>query len=270
MKKIVNFLLIVLVGVFLTACKNSKLEEIHVVATAVPHEQILIEAIPLLEELGYKLKITVISDYSLGNPAVANGSADVNYFQHLPYLNQYNVTAAANKQLVNVAGIHIEPIGLYSGSRNSVEDLKDGDTILISDNAPDYGRIVNFLANIGLVTVADDFDPEDAISSPEDAILSKTVNFKFQIIEAALLVAARKNKEGALFFINGNYALQGGLGLQDVLVSEPTENNPYVNVLAVLKGRENDPKIKALVEVLTSEHIQAFIRNKYKGSVIPA
>ena len=270
MKKLGLIVLFVLFGVLFAGCKENEYEVIKVVATAVPHEEILVEAIPYLNELGYTLEIVVISDYSLGNPAVASSSADANFFQHLPYLNQYNATASNDKKLVNVAGIHIEPIGLYAGSKSSVDALVAGDDIIISDNVSDYGRIVQFLANIGLVETIEGFEPTQSFADTEEAILSKTVDFDFRIIEAALLVQARTNQEGALVFINGNYALEGGLGLSDVLVSEPTENNPYVNVVAVLNGHEDDPKIEALVTVLTSDAIKDFITSRYNGSVIPA
>lgn len=270
MKKIVLNLILVLITTALIGCKSNKYETIKVVATQVPHEVILIEAIPYLNELGYDLEITVISDYSLGNPAVSSGSADVNFFQHIPYFNEYNSRVKDSEKLVNVGNIHIEPIGLYGGSKNNINDIKSGDKIIISDNISDYGRIVEFLKNIDLITTIDNFNPTNVYASPEEAILTKKVDFTFQVIDAALLVKARANKEGAFLFINGNYALEGGLGLDDVLVLEPTINNPYVNIIACLNGHENDPKIKALVEVLTSKVIQDFIKEKYDGSVIPA
>ena len=268
MKKIFG-LLLVAVTILLTACNKSDLETIKVVATAKPHEEILIAALPLLKEKGYTLDITVISDYSLGNPAVSSNSALVNYFQHIPYLDQYNEKAAEDKKLVNVAAIHIEPYGLYKGSIDTIDELKNGDTIIISDNVADYGRIVNFLKNAELVTTSEDFNPLDALSDPEDAILSKTVNFNFRVIEAALLVTAQKNKEAALFFINGNYAIEGGLSKNDLVLVEPTNNNPYVNILAVKPENKDRDDVKALVEVLTSDFIKDFINDKYNGGVIP-
>lgn len=270
MKKIVLNIILVLITAVLVGCKNKKYETIKVVATQVPHEVILIEAIPYLNELGYDLDIIVISDYSLGNPAVSSGSADANFFQHIPYLNEYNARVKNNEKLVNIGNIHIEPIGLYGGSKNNIEDIKAGDKIIISDNIADYGRIVDFLKNIELVETVIDFKPTSVYASPEEAILTKKVDFEFKVIDAALLVKARENKEGAYLFINGNYALEGGLGLDDVILLEPTVNNPYVNIIACLNGNEENPKIKALVKVLTSKAIQDFIKNKYDGSVIPA
>ncbi len=270
MKKIISFALIIVSLITLAGCNNNKYEVIKVVATSVPHEEVLIEAIPLLNELGYTLKITVISDYSIGNPSVSNGSADANYFQHIPYFNAYNDSVEATKKLVNVLNVHIEPIGLYGSKKKDINALSDGDKILISDNASDYGRIVLFLEGLGLVTPVEGFNPEFTYNDPEEAILSKKVNFSFQIIEAALLVQAQKNQEGAFIFINGNYALEGELSETERIAVEPTENNPFVNIVAVLNGNETSPKIKALVEVLSSKTIKDFITNHYGGAVIPA
>ncbi|MCR1808807.1 MetQ/NlpA family ABC transporter substrate-binding protein, partial [Haploplasma modicum] len=135
---------------------------------------------------------------------------------------------------------------------------------------PDYGRIVLFLSNLGLVEVVNDFDPLNNYSNPELAIKSKVKDFRFEIIDANLLVTAKKNKQGALFFINGNYAITGNLSLNEAIEKESTNNNPYVNILVVKKADKDLPKIKALLEVLQSAEIKKFINDKYDGSVIPA
>ncbi len=265
MKKLLTVTTLLLL--ILTGCQNSE-TTITVVATATPHAEILYEARPLLKTKGFNLTVEVINNYALGNPAVSSGSADANYFQHIPYFNSYNESAKAEDKLANVASIHIEPIGLYAGSKDSISALADDDVIVISDNAPDYGRIVKFLAEIGVVTPVADFVATNTYADPEEAIATKSVDFKFQIIEARLLVLARSNNEGAFFFINGNYALTGGLTLSDVLMQEPTTNNPYVNIVAVKVGSEASAKTAALVEVLTSAHIKDFINTKYDGTVV--
>ncbi|VEU80272.1 MetQ/NlpA family ABC transporter substrate-binding protein [Haploplasma axanthum] len=264
MKKSILGVLLLVLTITLIGCGKNKEKTIKVIATEEPHAEILREAKPLLKEQGYNLEITVTNNYELGNPAVENGSADANYFQHIPYFNQQN----KNGNLVNVGAIHLEPIGLYAGTVNNIDNLKDGDEIIISDNAPDYGRIVAFLANIGLVTTIDGFDQLKEIDSPEKGIETKKVNFKFKIIAAKLLVTAKNNNEGALFFINGNYAITGNLDVKTALVTELSTNNPYANIVVVKKGNEDDPKIKALLEVLQSEHIKNFINTKYNGTVI--
>lgn len=267
MKKIIYILVTVALTLTLVACGNKE-NVISVVATEKPHAEILRESEKYLKEEGYKLKISVTDDYSKGNPEVEKGAADANFFQHVPFFNEKNT----NGNLINIGGIHIEPIGLYSGTVDKIEDLKDGDKIIISDNAPDNGRIVLFLKNLGLVETVEDFEPTKTYSNPDQAIKSKVVNFEFQVVAADLLVTAQKNARGneALFFINGNYAITGGLSLNDAIEKEPTVDNPYVNILVVKKGDENLPKIKALLKVLQSKEIKDFINEKYQGSVIPA
>jgi len=275
MKKILTLFVLTISAFSLVACKGSGIDDpntIYVVATAVPHAEILEQARPLLEAKGYSLEVTVVSDYTTPNPAVANGSADANYFQHIPYLNQYNEAASADKQLVNVAGIHIEPLGLYSKTYTDISQVEDGATVIISNSTSDHGRFFSLLASEGLITVESGVDASSL--TIEDIETSSTINSKnleFEQISPDLLYNAYQYEQGDLIFINGNFALENGLNpLNDSLVLESPDDNPYVNVVAVLEGRENLPKIQALIEVLTSDTIRQFIIDNYDGTVIPA
>lgn len=275
MKKILTLFVLTISALSLVACKGSGIDDpntIYVVATAVPHAEILEQARPLLEAKGYSLEVTVVSDYTTPNPAVANGSADANYFQHIPYLNQYNEAASADKQLVNVAGIHIEPLGLYSKTYTDISQVEDGATVIISNSTSDHGRFFSLLASEGLITVESGVDASSL--TIEDIETSSTINSKnleFEQISPDLLYNAYQYEQGDLIFINGNFALENGLNpLNDSLVLESPDDNPYVNVVAVLEGRENLPKIQALIEVLTSDTIRQFIIDNYDGTVIPA
>ena len=266
MKKNILAVLLVVLSFTLFACSNEN--KIRVVATEKPHAEILEFAKPLLKEKGYKLDIQLTDNYAFGNPEVEKGRADANFFQHVPFFEEKNTNGA----LVNVGGIHLEPIGIYGGTITKFEELKDGDKIIISDNAPDYGRIAAIIADLGLAETVDGFIHTNPYASPEEALKpgSKTVDFKFEVIEAALLTTALKAKEGALFFINGNYAITGNLDISTALFVESPENNPYVNILVVKKGDEELPKFKALYEVLTSQEVKDFILKTYNGTVIPA
>ncbi len=270
MKKMITLLFIAFIAVSLTACQSKIDDEhtIYVVATAVPHAEVLEQARPLLAELGYTLEVEVVSDYATPNPAVANGSADANYFQHVPFFDAYNATAAEGKKLVNVAGIHIEPLGLYSNRHASLDDVPDNATVIISNSTSDHGRFLSILADEGLITLDSSVD---RLTATLEDITSNPKNLAFEQINPELLFSAYDNDQGDLVFINGNFALTGGLNpLEDALVIESPDNNPYVNIIAVLEGRENLPKIQALLQVLTSETIQNFITTNYGGSVIPA
>jgi D-methionine transport system substrate-binding protein len=271
MKKILTLIISTIIILGLASCNQNNIDDestIYVVATAVPHAEILEQARPLLADLGYDLDVTVVSDYATPNPAVANGSADANFFQHIPYLNQYNESADDDAKLLNVANIHIEPLGLYSKRYNSLDELPNNATVIISNSTSDHGRFLSVLSNEGLITLKDGVD---ALTATLEDIETNPKNLSFEQVNPELLFSSYDNDQGDIIFINGNFALSGGLNpLEDAIVLESPDNNPYVNVLAVLDGRENLPKIQALIDVLTSDTIKTFIETEYQGTVIPA
>lgn len=271
MKKILSLFVLTIALIGLVSCAGADIDDpntIYIVATAVPHAEILEEARPLLEAKGYKLEVTVVAEYTTPNPSVANGSADANFFQHVPYFNLYNSTADQDKQLVNVAGIHIEPLGLYSKRYESISEVPNNATVIISNSASDHGRFLSVLAEQGLITLKDGVD---TLTATLEDIETNPKNLTFEQINPELLFSAYNNDQGDLVFINGNFALSGGLNpISDALVLESPDNNPYVNIIAVKEGREDLPKIQALIEVLTSDTIKSFITSNYAGTVIPA
>lgn len=277
MKKILFILLTALL--VLTACskketatqsnqepqKETTKELIKVSCTADPHCQILKEATKALNEKGYDLEIIELTDYYVFNRALDAKQVDANFFQHVPFF--LNEVATNNYNIVNVAGIHIEPFGFYSKSIKNVSELKDGDTIIISNSVADQGRILNILAQANLITLKEGFDP--ITGNINDVVESK---FNFKEIDPQLLATAYENNEAPLIGINGNYALSAGLNPSDAIVLEVAdEKNPYVNILATHKDLENSDKIKALKEVLTSNEIKEYINKTWTDkAVIPA
>lgn len=272
MKKTIITLTILLLTLILQGCKNQIDDEktIHIIATQVPHEEILKQAEPILKEKGYKLKITVTDDYSFPNKAVAKMSADANFFQHIPFLDQYNSQASENEKLIKVADVHIEPLIGYSKTLKNINEVTKESNILISNSLTDHGRILIILQKEGLITLKDGVNTLTATLKDitEESILQPE-NFK-QVIPELLTSGYKNEKKIDLAFINGNFALEANLNQTENIIEEKADNNPYVNVLAVLKGRETLPKIQELIKVLTSQEIKAFIKNKYQGSVIPA
>ncbi|MDR2822574.1 MAG: methionine ABC transporter substrate-binding protein [Acholeplasmatales bacterium] len=272
MKKVINFILVAVLILVASSCSKDEDTTIRVVATAIPHGEILEFAKPLLKEKGYTLEVDIVDSYTTPNPAVANGSADANFFQHIPYLNAFNDNPSTTIKLVNAAGIHIEPIGLYSPQgakhRNSLSDIQTGDTILMSNSDADVARLLNLLHAAGLITVKN----PGSLSTTESDILTNPKNLTIsRNVDPDSLLVAYAAGEANLILINGNYALAGGLNpINDALYLESTTNNPYTNVLACTEASLNTPKIKALIEVLTSEAVKEFIRTTYNGSVIPS
>jgi D-methionine transport system substrate-binding protein len=247
--------------------KEGKTTKLVVGASNVPHAEILEKAKPILKQKGIDLKIVTFQDYVLPNKALADKEIDANYFQHIPYLESQKKEYGYD--FVNAGGIHIEPIGIYSKKYKSLEELPEGATIIMSNSVADHGRILSMLQEKGLIKLKDGVDKTKATVAD---IVENPKKLKFKAdVDAGLLPQIYKNNEGDAVVINANYALDAGLDpAKDPIAVESPKNNPYVNIIAVRKGDENRKEIKTLVEVLQSKEIQDFIKEKYKGAVIPA
>ena len=235
---------------------------ISVAASPTPHAEILNQCVPILAEQGITLTVNEYSDYVIPNTAVEDGDEDANYFQHVPYLDNFN--AERGTHLVNVAGVHIEPMGLYAGKSSSLEDLPDGATIAVPNDPTNEGRALLLLEAQGLIKLNDSSNLE---STPND-IAENPKNLEFLELEAANVPANLDEVDIAA--INSNYALGAGLNpTTDALVIENADN-PYVNVLVVKEGNENNPAVLALIEALHSDAIRDYINNTFGGAVLPA
>lgn len=237
---------------------------VKVGASPVPHAEILAYIRDnLAAAAGLEIEIVEFTDYVQPNLALDDGQLDANFFQHLPYLEDFN--AERGTDLVSVAEIHIEPLGIYSKTITNLSEVPDEAVVTIPNDATNGGRALNLLAANGLIKLKDDVGFTAIVAD----IVENPKNLKITELEAAQLVRALD--DAALAVINGNYALEGGLvPSQDALALESGENNPYVNILAVKRGNENNEAILKLVELLTSPEVKAFIEEKYSGSVLPA
>ena len=238
---------------------------ITVAASATPHAEILEEAKPLLEKEGYDLEVTVFDDYVRPNEVVESGEFDANYFQHIPYLNSFNEEKGTH--LVNAGGIHYEPFGIYPGTKSSLDDIADGDTIAVPNDTTNEARALLLLQDNGIITLKDGVGLEATVNDIEEN------PYNVEIVELAAEQVARVAEETSYIVLNGNYALQAGYSVaKDALAYETSDSEAaktYVNVIAVKEGNENSDKIKALVDVLKSDEIKDFINEKYDGAVIP-
>ena len=236
-----------------------------VAASPTPHAVILEQCVPILAEQGIDLVINQYSDYVVPNTAVEDGDEDANYFQHLPYLEEFNETRGTH--LVSVAGVHIEPMGIYAGKTTSLEEIPDGAVIAVPNDATNEGRALLLLQDLGLIELKEDAGLE---ATPND-ITSNPKNLEFKELEAAML--PQTIEEVDLSIINSNYALQAGLNpTTDALASEDPESDAaqaYTNIIAVKEGNENNEAIKALVAALQSDEVREFIESNYNGSVLP-
>ena len=248
-----------------TTAASGDLTPIKVAASATPHAEILEQAKPLLAEQGYDLQVTVFNDYVQPNEVVESGDFDANYFQHIPYLESFNEEKGTH--LVNAGGIHYEPFGIYPGTKSSLDDLAEGDTIAVPNDTTNEARALLLLQDNGIITLKDGAGLEATVNDIEEN------PYNVEIVELAAEQVARVAEETSYIVLNGNYALQAGYSVsKDALAYETSDSEAaktYVNVIAVKEGNENSDKIKALVDVLKSDEIKDFINEKYDGAVIP-
>lgn len=238
---------------------------ITIAASPTPHAEILEAAKPILAKQGWNLEITVFDDYILPNQVVDSGELDANYFQHIPYLDEFNEQQGT--QLVNAGGIHYEPFGIYPGTKKTLEEVADGDVIAVPNDTTNEARALLLLQDNGLITLKEGAGLTATVQDIEE----NPHNLKIQELEAAQV--PRVVDEVAYVVLNGNYALQAGFSVaKDSIAYESADSEAaktYVNVIAVKEGNENNEGIKALVDVLKSDEIKQYINDNYDGAVIP-
>lgn len=238
---------------------------ITVAASPTPHAEILAEAAKILAKEGWELKVTEFEDYVQPNLVVDSGEIDANYFQHVPYLDNFNEEKGTN--LVAVAGIHYEPFGIYPGTKSALSDLADGDVIAVPNDTTNEARALLLLQDNGILKLADGA----GLTATVKDIVENPHNVKIQELEAAQV--SRVKDEVAFVVLNGNYALEAGFSVAHDAVayetSASTAAKTYVNVLVVKAGNENNEGIQALVKVLKSDEIKQFINDTYDGAVVP-
>ncbi|MDE6624874.1 MAG: MetQ/NlpA family ABC transporter substrate-binding protein [Lachnospiraceae bacterium] len=245
--------------------EDTEKEVIKVAASPTPHAEILAKAKEILAEQGYDLQVTEFEDYVQPNEVVESGEYDANYFQHIPYLDSFNEEKGTH--IVNAGGIHYEPFGIYPGTKSSLDDIADGDTIAVPNDTTNEARALLLLQDNGIITLK------------EGAGLEATVNdiaenpHNVEIVELEAAQVARVVEENAFVVLNGNYALGAGFSVaKDALAYEKSDSEAaktYVNLIGVKEGNENNAAIKALVDVLKSEEIKTYINDTYDGAVIP-
>lgn len=256
MKKIVAVLALA------TAFGAHAAEKLSVAATAVPHAEILEFIKPTLAEQGVELDIKVFTDYVQPNLQVAEGRLDSNFFQHKPYLDEFN--KGRGTDLVSVANVHVEPFGIYSSKLESLDSIPSRATVAIPNDATNGGRALLLLAKAGLITLKDD---TNILSTPRD-IADNPHKLRIRELEAATLPRVLDQVDLAL--INTNYALEAGLNPTTDALAIEGEDSPYANILVTRSDNKDAEAVDKLVNALQSDEVKAFIEEKYKGAVVPA
>ena len=237
---------------------------IKVGANITPHSEILEQAKPILAEKGITLEIVQLEDSVTPNTGVIEGSLDANYFQHVPYLEQFN--SENGSDLVSIGAIHYEPFGIYAGKTDDLSKLEDGAVVAVPNNVTNEARALLLLAQEGIISLKE----EAGVNATVEDITDNPKNIEFKELAPEQLVSALPDVDIAV--INGNYAIEGGLHVSQALAVEANDGVAavtYGNIIATSPDKADDESLKTLVEVLQSDEISSFIRDKYDGAVVP-
>lgn len=270
MKKVFVLLLasILILGILGAGAET---QVIRVAASANPHEILLNFVKDDLKELGYDLQVTWIDGYVLQNPATSAGEYEANFFQHRPYLNQYNETVDEAGKLVAVIPVHYEPFGIYAGTKKSLDELVDGDSIAVPNDPSNETRALLLLQDAGLIQLPEGTDGNSTVSKLD--VKPGTVNLEIVEVDAERLPATLEDVAFAV--INGNYAIPAGLyPTRDAVKLESTESEAaitYTNYVVVRADNADAPFVEALRQVLHSDKVRDFLlsNEEFKGGVVP-
>lgn len=243
----------------------SELVKVKVGASVTPHAEILNAVKDELKAAGYDLEVVEFTDYVLPNTALEQGDLDANYFQHTPYLENFNEEKGTH--LVAVGKIHYEPFGIYAGKTSDLSAIPDGGSIAIPNDGTNEARALLLLEAQGLIKLKEGITFTATVLD----IAENPKNLSIKEIEAAQLARSLQDVDAAV--INGNYAIQAGLKVKDALAIEDKDSiaaDTYANVLVVKEGHENDEATKALLAALQSDTAKKFMEEKYEGAVIAA
>ncbi len=254
------------IAALFTGCASKETEDkvIKVGAVPTPHGEILKSVEENLKEQGYTLQVVEYNDYVLPNKALEDGELDANYFQHQPYLDDFNEQNGTH--IVSVGSVHFEPFGIYAGKTASLADLKDGATVAVPNDTTNEARALLLLEAQGLITLKEDA----GISATVVDIVENPYNLDIKELEAAQIARAITDVDIAC--INGNYAIEAGYSVSQALAVESADSlaaKTYANVVAVKSGNENSEKTQALLKALLSDEVRTYITENYAGAVLP-
>ena len=265
MKKVFAIVLCLALILSLGACAKKEDKTITVAASPIPHAEILKVAGDVLAKDGWTLKVTEYADYVVPNNVVEDGEIDANYFQHTPYLDEFN--EANGTHLVSVATVHYEPLGLYPGTKTSLADLSDGDKVAVANDTTNRARGLQLLEAQGLIKLKEGV----GLTATKLDIVENPLNLQIEELEAAQI--PNFLDDVAVAVINGNYALGAGLNAgTDALAVEASDSlaaTTFGNILVVKAGNENTAKTEALKKALLSDEVRDFINSTYSGAVVP-
>lgn len=275
MKKLISLLLTAALSatlaLSLASCGGNNDKTIKVGASPTPHAVILEHVKDALSEKGWTLEIVTFDDYVLPNTALSDGELDANYFQHEPYLLDFN--AQRGTDIVKAADVHYEPLGLYGKEVSKTDyaaNAKTGYTIIVPNDGSNCTRALLLLQDEGFITLKAGVSATDSLSDLD--ITDKKGNTITLAAAETITGLLAESNAGTLAVVNGNYAISAGLKIADALASEKADGasaKTYSNIIAVKRGNENNEKVKALIEALQTKEVYDFIIEQFGGAVVP-
>lgn len=271
MKKVAVWAAVASLSVGLAACGDGNQqadgEPITVLAAATPHAEML----RYVDELNdaYELDVKVVPGGPDPNMGVSNGSADANFYQHPPYLHDWE--NETGHTLVNVAGVHIEPMGMYSNSVDDIADLPEGARIATPNSPSDLARALILLEANGVIGLDEEIDPSNVSKITLNSITDNPKNVELVPVDDTIVIQSLSDDSVDGVVASSNFAMEAGLNpVEDSVIAESPEGNPYVNILVANEESAKDPRMDLLASDLTSSETAEWIRSQYGGAVIPA
>ena len=272
MKK--KILLVVLaLALVLTSCakKESKKEDgqstdgkkVVIGVSPAPHKEIAEKAKEILAKDGIELEIKEFDDYVTPNTSLEEKDIDLNFFQHIPYLENFNKERGT--KIVSLGGVHLEPMGIYSKKYKSLDELKAGDEVIIPNDATNGARALKILEDNKVIKLKENA----GLEATEKDIAENPKNLKFTPVEAPTI--PRAYEDAAIAVINSNYALEANLSpKKDAIATEKAEGNPFANVIAAREEDKDNETYKKVLEAFQSDEVKKYIEEKFEGEIIPA
>ncbi|SEB16859.1 MULTISPECIES: MetQ/NlpA family ABC transporter substrate-binding protein [unclassified Mycobacterium] len=234
---------------------------LRVGATPVPHAEILDHVRPVVARDGIDLHVEVFDTFDEPNHHLVAGTIDANFFQYLPFLDEFNASAA--QRLVPVAPVHIEPFALYSESISALGNVPQYAQVALPGDPANVGRALHILRDLGLVTLRAGESSALGVAS----VIANPKQLLFKEIASAHLADVLADFD--LVFLFGNYAMDREIDLQSALYCDHA-NRDYAEYLVARPDNHESEPIRLLARALQSDSVRSFIARSYGGLVVPA